>query len=459
MTRYTMHRILPAGRFQPFSAASLQLALVIGILPNIMFLLVMPFFIASRLASPLLYAMAGLLALLLPRWATLPLLLVAAVSDLMLIVVSAFHLKLTSAIKSVSYLSSLNPTASFFYLAFATALLTTAGLIGGLLLRYRSQFRAASPTPAAIVACLFALLDLTANFPYVRASAEGLGFQSAIGQAGLSVDKVAGRGNNLFIVLVEGMGAFADENDRDVVAGSLKAVAARHPYQLEHGTSFYSGSTTDAESRELCGKRGDFRTYLPDGVYPCLPRQLSQRGYETISYHGFSSAMFERRRWYPNIGFEEMNFEEELVAQHSDLLPSRCGSVFPGLCDNEMAEVIRRELIAPSNAPKMVYWLTLNSHIPYVPKANGSLDCTGVRPKINEKTVCELAEYWKDVMDAVAGIASDPALPPTDILIVGDHHTPLWNRRAKNKFVLNKVDWFLLRSTERRHTTLSSTPS
>ncbi|API58567.1 hypothetical protein BSL82_03940 [Tardibacter chloracetimidivorans] len=454
-----MHRILSGGGFQPFSVASLQLALVIGILPNIMFLVVMPFFIASRLASPLLYAMAGLLALLLPRWATFPLLFAAAVSDLMLIVVGAFHLKLTSAIKSISYLSTLNPTASFFYLAFAAALLATAGLIGGLLLRYRSQFRAASPTPAAIIACLFALLDLTANFPYVRASAEGLGFQSAVNQAGLSADIVARRGHNLFIVVIEGMGAFAAENDREIVAGSLKTIAARYPYEFQHGTSFYNGSTTDAESRELCGKRGDFRTYLPDGHYPCLPRQLSQLGYRTISYHGFSSAMFERQRWYPNIGFKEMNFEEELLAQHATLLPSRCGSVFPGLCDSEMAEVIRRELIAPSNTPKMVYWLTLNSHIPYVPKANGSLDCTGDRPKIDEKTVCELAEYWKEVMDAVAGIASDPALPPTDILIVGDHHTPLWNRRAKNKFVLNKVDWFLLRSTERRHKAVSSTPS
>jgi phosphoglycerol transferase MdoB-like AlkP superfamily enzyme len=155
--------------------------------------------------------------------------------------------------------------------------------------------------------------------------------------------------------------------------------------------------------------------------------------------------MFSRDQWYPNIGFTRMHFANDIERSKGDMVPSRCGSVFDGLCDNELGSVIRQEMLARSDKPKMVYWLTLNSHVPFVPKENGQLGCAGTRPGIDNRTVCQLTEYWADVMDEVASIASDPTLPPTDILIIGDHHTPLWERAAKHKFVLNKVDWFLLR--------------
>ena len=106
--------------------------------------------------------------------------------------------------------------------------------------------------------------------------------------------------------------------------------------------------------------------------------------------------------------------------------------------------------------PKFIYWLTLNTHIPYVKAENGSLRCNLSNAVIRNDTVCELTELWLGVMEKVNEIAADPNLPPTDILVVGDHHTPLWERAAKDQFILNKVDWYLLRDNrETKATTVA----
>ncbi|HKR25294.1 MAG TPA: sulfatase-like hydrolase/transferase, partial [Allosphingosinicella sp.] len=375
---------------------------------------------------------------------------IAAAADLGLIIVTAFHLKLATALDSLRFMGEIDPAASLFYMAVVAVMLVTALLAAWLIERFRGRLRGASPTPAAAAALLLMLLDWNANFPFIESTNPDLPFESAVGASGLDAEAVAARGNNVLIVLVEGMGAFASAEDRDRISAPLRAAAARHGYRFESGTSAYSGSTTGAESRELCGRWGDYQDYLPERAYDCLPRRLANRGYETIAYHGYMAAMFDRGRWFPHIGFTRLNFQEEIERDHGALVPSRCGSVFHGLCDEEVAELVRRELVAPAARPKLVYWLTLNSHVPFVPRANPALACDSAAPPFGNRTVCQLGDYWLDVVQRVARIAADPALPPTDILIVGDHHTPLWERAAKNRFVLNRVDWFLLRAPRAR---------
>ncbi|MDT9598023.1 sulfatase-like hydrolase/transferase [Sphingosinicella rhizophila] len=435
----------PRKRFQPFSREAIQFALIVGLLPNLFFLVAMPFYIAERLLAPLLFLVAGLLAFVVPRWAIYLLFLVAAFVDLGLIIATAFHLPVGTALKSMRYMASIDVGASSFYLAVVTIMIGTALATAWLMARNRARLRNVSPVPATIAALLLMLLDLSANFPFVEGRSDGLPFDSAISRTGLTADRVAANGNNLLVVLVEGMGAFADPADRGLITRSLRLAANRSGYRFETGTTHYSGSTTGGESRELCGRWGDYVDYLPKGDYDCLPRRLARKGYQSIAYHGFVPSMFSRDHWYPQIGFARLNFKKDILRDHGRLTPSSCGSVFLGLCDNEVASVVRRELTAPSRQPKFVYWLTLNSHVPFVPKTRGGLGCSGARPRIDNRTVCQLGEYWVEVMEQVAAIASDPALPPTDILIVGDHHTPLWERAAKNKFLLGKVDWFLLR--------------
>lgn len=262
-------------------------------------------------------------------------------------------------------------------------------------------------------------------------------------------DTIATRGNNLLIVMVEGLGAFANPRERRILSDKLERVARDGRYTLETGVSSYFGSTTGAASRELCGQWGDYLDYLHGSTFDCLPRQMASRGFDSIAFHGFSHTMFARDIWYPKIGFTELNFFEDMVQRNGPDVPSRCGSVFEGLCDAEVGNLVLARLKTAAERLKLVYWLTLNSHIPYVAAKYGTLGCqTRDAAAIDNRTVCELTELWAEVFDKVAKIAADPSLPATDILVVGDHHTPLWERAAKKRFTLGKVDWYLLRSSQ-----------
>ena len=383
-------------------------------------------------------------ALWLPRWTAIPLFLIAAALDLILIAAVAFHMPLDTIAASLRYTAAIDIAASAFYLFVLFAVASSALLAAWLLMRHRLTLRAASPTPAALLVLLLMLLDYKVNFPFTEVDgARSAQFENAVGKATLTPDSIAARGNNVLVVLVEGMGAFADQADKALVTAPLRTAAGR--YDLVSGTTTYSGSTTAAEARELCGERGDHRTYLRSDGDHCLPAQLRNRGYDTISYHGFHAGMFDRDIWYPRIGFTRTNFGPDVRRTDGKAVPSDCGSVLKGLCDSELGTVVRRELQQRNGQPKFVYWLTLNSHIPFVPKDNGPLGCDSARPRIDNRIVCQLGEHWLDVFQSVAEIAADPSIAPTDILIVGDHHTPLWDRAAKQKFRLNEVDWFYLR--------------
>ena len=432
-----------------FGRGALLFVLIVGLLPNLFFLAVMPFFIAERAISPMLYVTAAVASFFVPRLAVYVLFALVVVVDLGLIVMVAFHLPLAMAIDSLRYMATIDVAASGFYIAVVAINLSLALLSAWLFVRHRDEMRLASPLPVAFVALALMGADFRFNLPYVMKTVPP--FDSAVTQNKLDADAIAARGNNLLIVMVEGLGAFAEAAEREVLAGKLEWAAAAGSYTLTNGTTHYSGSTTGAASRELCGRWGDHRDYIAgsDNV-SCLPWLLRKRNFETVAYHGYTSDMFERRDWYPKIGFGEMHFLEEMVRDSGERVVGRCGSVFRGLCDRDVAELVHERLLAPGETPKFVYWLTLNSHIPFVEKKDGGLACGSPAGVIANETVCKLTELWSDVFDGVAAIASDPRLPATDILVVGDHHTPLWERDAKGRFKLGEVDWYFLRSQKTR---------
>ena len=55
-----------------------------------------------------------------------------------------------------------------------------------------------------------------------------------------------------------------------------------------------------------------------------------------------------------------------------------------------------------------------------------------------------MTEMWLEVLDKVATLATAADLPPTEILVVGDHAPPLWSRRGRSLFEPGKVTWFRL---------------
>jgi hypothetical protein len=416
--------------------------LVMAIVPNLIFVVAMPYFVAFRPIAPPLYLAAGMLSLRLRPMVAYALFGLVAAIDLSLVVAVAFHLPITIAFQSMRYLASIDIAASSFYLAVMGMFFLNAMGAAWLVNRYRSSLRAASPLPAALLAVSLPLLDFQINGPYLKQPAAH--FESAMALNGLDSETIAANGRNLLIVLVEGLGAFSDPATRLVLSDRLTNAAVAERYSIGSGISNFQGSTTSAESRELCGRWGDHTDYLRADSFDCLPRQLAEKGFETVSYHGYSSSMFDRNVWYPKIGITEPLFLEDMVSR-GQLFPSRCGSVFKGLCDKDVGDEVHRRLLRNPTQPKMVYWLTLNSHIPYVPKDNSQLRCGDEHAIIQNRRVCELTEIWGDVFDTVSAIARDPDLPPTDILIVGDHTTPLWEKSAASAFTPGKVDWYFLR--------------
>lgn len=429
-----------------FTRQSLLLALFIVVLPNILYFAASPVFAVTRLLSPLLFLAVGIVGLFIPRWMTFVLFAVVMVVDLALVIMVMFHLPLDVALDSAQYLATIDIKSSAFYLAVIAAALGTSLGAAHLVSKNREKLRTASLLPATLAAFVIVGTDYAFTFPYFQKPE--LPFESALGQSGITAETVAAGDKNLLIVMVEGLGAFKSPDERRIFAETLTKNLPSNKYTFKSGTTFYSGSTTGAASRELCGQWGDYLDYLDGPDRDCLPRQIAEKGYETISYHGFETSMFERDNWYPRIGFTEFNFIDNLASNAQNSFGERCGSVFEGLCDSDMGALVHNRLTDVPNTNKFIYWLTLNSHIPFVPTAEDPLGCRTPQPRVQVGIVCELANIWLPVFQQVNAIATDPDLPPTDILVVGDHHTPLWERSAKKRFIPNRVDWYLLRAQD-----------
>lgn len=432
------------GESALFSRPSLLFALFVAIIPNLMFALAAPFYIASRLISPLLFLAAGIAGLFVPAPLTYLLFFAAAAIDMTLIIMIAFHLPLDVALDSLHYAASIDPTASILYVSVGMAVTATTVLSAYLVNRHRAMLRGASLIPALLVAGGLSAADYLWTQPYFQKP--DVAIDSARLQTGLSAQTVAASGHNLLIVTVEGLGAFAAPEERDLFKSILTQNLPEGRFRVEDGQTYYSGSTTGAAARELCGRWGDYIDYLTGAAsYDCLPNELAANGYETIAFHGFGTDMFQRDKWYPEIGFQKLEFMDQLLAEKPDQFPQRCGSVFEGLCDADVGDAVHAALRTDPQKRKFIYWLTLNSHIPFVESEDDRMGCRSAAPKIGNKTVCELSNLWSGVFEKVNAIAADPSIAATDILIVGDHHTPLWEHAAKKRFVLGKVDWFLLR--------------
>lgn len=160
----------------------------------------------------------------------------------------AFHLPLTTALDSLRYLASIDVGSSILYMLIIGVVLTTAMLTGWLFNRNRASFRSASPLPTVCAAFALVATDFLVNVPYFISHEPK--FESAITQTAMLPDTIASRGNNLLIVMVEGLGAFADPQERRILSDQLERIARDGGHTFETGVSSYFGSTTGAASRE-----------------------------------------------------------------------------------------------------------------------------------------------------------------------------------------------------------------
>jgi Flp pilus assembly pilin Flp len=366
--------------------------------------------------------------------------------SLLSFVAGLFNLAITSLLHSLKFLIEMNPAQSVEYLVGAAVIALLMG-VAWLALRRPQGFVSTAPLLVAIIAvALLATLDWTMGRGmrghYNRAAAAGAPFSSAVERSGFGA--ATGTPRNLMVVIVESLGQPVGnaEMERLLFARYRQPDVARR-FALETGTTTYYGSTTSGEVRELCGRWGDYYDLLDRRDDACLPAQLRRKGYETSAYHSFTGDFFERSTWYPHIGFDRRVFAEELVGEGL----GECGGVFPGACDRDVPRVLAARLKQASR-PQFVYWLTLNSHLPVPPGENLDVElCARISPRLAAEypMICRQFAIWHDIDAALAREITAPDFPPTDILIVGDHMPPYFDRHDRSQFAPDRVPWLLLR--------------
>lgn len=278
---------------------------------------------------------------------------------------------------------------------------------------------------------------------YVGLPKAGAPFASAVQASGMA--QPGPRRHHLVVVLVEALGVPVGTAERALFEADWNRPEWRTRYDVTRGTVPYHGSTTSGELREMCGLWGDYHTVDFDKV-DCLPEVYGRAGYRTEALHGFSGSFFDRTQWWPRMGFADLTFAEELQAQGA----SQCGGVFPGACDAGVAQLLGQRLRS-AHQPQLLYWVTLNSHLPVLADpALGTDNCTfgGAALADGPPMLCRLFLVHHRLSEALTRMALDPALPPTDILIVGDHMPPFFQRDARLRFDGAQVPWVLLKARD-----------
>jgi hypothetical protein len=251
--------------------------------------------------------------------------------------------------------------------------------------------------------------------------------------------------HHVLVIMVEALGLPTASAEQAIFVADWDRPAWRARYQVSHGKTRFVGSTTHSELRELCGSWGDYTSFDFDHA-DCLPRRFRAAGYETAAMHAFGGYFFNRTQWYPRIGFADMRFSETLI--HEGARP--CQEVFPGACDRDVPRLIGQKL-ARARRPQFVYWLTLNSHLPIVADATLGTDHCTMSDRAWRDAYPVLCRYFQtqhELADAITAMALSPDFPPTDILIVGDHKPPFFDRTRAARFDSHHVPWIYLQARD-----------
>ncbi|HEY9079918.1 sulfatase-like hydrolase/transferase [Magnetovibrio sp.] len=414
------------------------------LIPNAVFLAAIAVGIGTpqRFAAIVAYLVVGLLARNVPPPVVVGTYLTVLIYDLASTVALLFGLSFVEMFAVLKFALEVKLFASIMYVAIGLGIAFSAVAALKMLVRERAVLRRARLMPPVLAAFALIVLDVSVNslphYHFASAFAAGQPFESGLRSSGLEAKLDRGQGRRtVMVVMVEGLGVFEDPVRQRIVDGPLQTPAVRARYDVRSGQTAYFGSTTAAEMRELCASRSPYQSVMNGPQSACLPANLKAQGYRTVAVHGFSATMFERERWYPNIGFEQSLFARDFAASGI----AQCGAVFKGACDSALVGRLQ-DVIETSHEPLFLYWLTLNTHIPIAPGEHSArVDCQS-GGAFGDVEVCDMAGMWVDLLSGVAQLAMSEA--DMDILIVGDHAPPLWSRTQRAQFKPGVVPWVLL---------------
>ena len=439
------------GLFRPFDPAEwrqfVNWALVWIVLANVAFASM--WLIGAPPRRPEIYA-AGAIGLLVrraPVWVQCVAFLASLTYSILGFIAGLFNLSILSLLHSLKFFAEINPANSWEYIA-------GGGLLLGILVLSMWVIRrpqAFSDIRLILIAILavFVLAKIDGKMGkgmrghYKRAAEIGTPFESA-NQLSAFIPVAGAPKRNLMVIMVESLGQPVGNEDMSrLMFARYDDPAVKKRFDLRTGDTTYYNSTTAAEIRELCGRWGDYYEVMEAADKDCLPARLAKEGYETHAYHSFTGAFFNRSSWYPNIGFQHQEFAEDLFKRGT----RECGGVFPGVCDRDVPALLAKDLKA-ADKPQFVYWLTVNSHLPVPPGMNLDVDrCERISPALAEDypMICRQFALWDQLDSAIVKEITARDFPATDILIVGDHMPPYYDRHHRSQFAPDRVPWLLLK--------------
>lgn len=236
--------------------------------------------------------------------------------------------------------------------------------------------------------------------------------------------------NKILLIVNESWGRALDSSiNIDIVSDIIKNNLVEY-YALS--AMNVNGFTINAEIRELCQK--DLKHFnlknQIKGFENCLPNIYKKKGYHTYAMHGATGAMYDRKYWYPKVGFDALIFRDTV-----NNLNSRCYS-FPGFCDRDL-----NQFVANAFREKNVffYWLTLNTHVNYDLNdlKKDHFNCAKYNIE-NNSSSCRNLKLQKQFFYYLGELIVKPEMKGVDVIVVGDHEAPTYGEN-KTVFFENQV--------------------
>lgn len=451
-------------------------SLLLILLPNVVFLVFTHYAGVSRPLLNIDYLLA-LLFLTIP-WRPIRLLggvclVLALISDVLMLVIQLFPFMDLAAIR---YLARFIPIAPLNYIVISLFFFCCTVVLLGLIFFFSRPKYLKPPYPTFITACLLitsyvvmqtglTYTSFTAilgrdNFYY--AHSQSLLYKQLISDDFYSLmattpqlttlasnkERIADQliqptSPRILYVVAESWGQLTNAQAQQAILQHIFQQKER----LDHLSTGYSkaySATVAGELRELCGlqlKQGGFAlgNLAAEQFDNCLPNQLKQRGYQTISVHGTNGLLYDRTRWYAKAGFQRTLFGEHFLGL------KRCAA-FKGVCDSELMTQVGDIFKQHQNNKLFLYWMTLTSHQPYAKKDiyNKRFDCERFNIQ-SDSDVCHNAQLQTQFFDELAKLIQRPEMQGVEVIVVGDHPPPLWGEEDLVHIIPWKVSWLHFR--------------
>lgn len=228
--------------------------------------------------------------------------------------------------------------------------------------------------------------------------------------------------NNQMLILVESFGLLKNSTDQQLIENNISETFKKNNWKIQWGKTPFEGSTTKAELRELLNCTGDYRYLIHNNDLTSIFNIKDNQGYNTLGAHSYNGSMFERNKWWKNIGMKQTFFSESLQQKNGYQLKLNTESPFTSINDETTFDFLQKE--SKTTTKNFAYLLTVNTHIPFsVSEINNNKRAKLISNHFNN--LDELNGQLERIISFLSHVANHlDSTKYTKILVVGDHMPP-----------------------------------